>query len=160
MEYGFDMRQPIQAAVYCVRFQGDHRQYLLLRRIPSGGGYWQCITGGVEGDETPLAAAVRELREETGFAERVLWPIDYSYTFPVEEEMRKLYQQPVEIITETVFLGEVDGAGPPVLDKREHDAWLWCNYEKALELLFWPGNKESLKHCEQYLRSGRRPPSV
>ncbi|MCK4302072.1 MAG: NUDIX domain-containing protein, partial [candidate division Zixibacteria bacterium] len=61
------MRQPIQVAIYCVRMDGAHREYLLLHRIPSGGAYWQGVTGGVEGDEGYLAAARRELEEETGF---------------------------------------------------------------------------------------------
>ena len=29
-------------------------------------GFWQSVTGSVEGDETPLQAAIREVHEETG----------------------------------------------------------------------------------------------
>jgi len=147
------MRQPIQVAVYCVRSCNSGWEYLLLRRIPSGGGYWQCITGGVEGDEGCLSAAKRELREETGFVPTKIEQIDYSYTFPVEEQMRSLYEQPVDLITETVFLSYVDGKNTPELDPKEHNDWKWCSYKRALEMLFWPGNKESLKHCELHLHS-------
>jgi dATP pyrophosphohydrolase len=38
--------------------------YAVLRR--SDAGYWQCVAGGGEGDETPEAAARRESFEEIG----------------------------------------------------------------------------------------------
>ena len=149
------MRQPVQVAVYCVRTKHEEREYLLLRRILSGGGYWQCITGGVEGNEDCYAAAIRELQEETNYVPISIELIDYSYNFPVEQQMRKLYAQPVETITEIVFLALVDGRDEPQLDPKEHYKWTWCNYEKALDILYWLGNKESLKHCEQHLLSGK-----
>ena len=43
-----------------------------------------------------------------------------------------------------------------MLDGREHDAWLWCDYEKALELLFRPGNKELLKRCQYEMMFKKR----
>ncbi|MCK4607683.1 MAG: NUDIX pyrophosphatase [candidate division Zixibacteria bacterium] len=147
------MRQPIQVAIYCVRMNGADREYLLLRRIPSGGGYWQAVSGGVEGDESCPAAARRELEEETGFAPACFEQMTYSYSFPVGPEMRYLYEEPVDLITEIVFLARVESGREPKLDLREHDAWQWCTYETALEMLYWPGNRESLKHCERYLRS-------
>lgn len=39
---------------------------VLLLRHSYGSGKWMLPSGGVTGGETPLAAAVRELREETG----------------------------------------------------------------------------------------------
>ena len=61
------MRQPVQVVVYLARAgsRGD-LEYLMLRRTPERGGYWQGVTGGVEDGETPCETARREIKEETG----------------------------------------------------------------------------------------------
>jgi 8-oxo-dGTP pyrophosphatase MutT (NUDIX family) len=147
------MRQPIQVAIYCVRMIKNGWEYLLLHRIPSGGDYWQAISGGVEDDEEYFTTARRELKEETGFEPLELQLIDYSYTFPVEDSMRKLYEQKVDLITEIVFLAIVKAGKDPTITPVEHDDFKWCRFEEAVENLYWPGNKKSIKHCEVYLKN-------
>src|ERR1700681_5051527 len=46
--------------------RGD--EFLALHRSPENDAYWHSVAGGVEEGETYAAAAVRELREETGLA--------------------------------------------------------------------------------------------
>ena len=40
-------------------------QVLLMERADKSG-YWQSVTGSVEGDESPRQTAIREVLEETG----------------------------------------------------------------------------------------------
>jgi dATP pyrophosphohydrolase len=40
-------------------------QVLIMERADRAG-FWQSVTGSVEGDETPTQAAIREVHEETG----------------------------------------------------------------------------------------------
>ena len=145
------MRQPVQVAIYCARKNEDHWEYLLLRRIPSGGGFWQGVTGGVEGDEEYFTAALRELKEETGFEPNELMLVDYSYHYPVREQWKIVYERPFDIINEVVFLAIVDSRSEPTIDPEEHDAYQWCRYAEAVGKLFWEDNKVSLKYCTRML---------
>ena len=145
------MRQPVQVAVYCARKRGDGWEYLLLHRVADRGRFWQGVTGGVIDDEDCRTAALRELSEETGFHPAGIKRIDYSYTFPVDDRYRSLYDQPVNKITEYVYVAVIEGSAPPKIDPAEHDDWRWCPFDEAMELLRWSGNKEALRRCRDFI---------
>jgi 8-oxo-dGTP pyrophosphatase MutT (NUDIX family) len=93
------------------------------------------------------------LQEETGFEPGELHLMNYSYAFPVEYSMRKLYNHPVKLITELVFLAIIKPGIDPVITPVEHDGYRWCRFEKALDMLFWKGNKESIRQCEEFIKN-------
>ena len=148
------MRAPIQVLVYPVRraSSGDW-EYLLLQRAPRRGGFWQGITGGVEGDEDLAEAARRELIEETGLVPLALDRIDYSYSFSVEDRWRHLYADGVKKVIEHVFVAYVERQQESEIDPGEHDRWKWCRLDEALALLSWPENVEALKRCDSVVRA-------
>lgn len=131
------MRQPIKVLVYPVRraTSGDW-EYLLLRRAPGEGGLWQGVAGGVEDGEEIAEAARRELIEETGLIPLALERIDYSYSFPVDDDKITVY----------VFVAHVAARQEPEISD-EHDKYRWCQFDEALGLLHWPENVEALKRC-------------
>ena len=52
--------------VLCFLTRGD--KLLMLKRVKAPNkGKWNCVGGHIEIGETPLAACIREVREETGF---------------------------------------------------------------------------------------------
>ena len=63
-----NFRRPIQVCVFLVTAKGDDWEYLLLRRVPKLGAFWQGVTGAPEVGETLLQGAEREVLEETGFS--------------------------------------------------------------------------------------------
>ena len=146
------MRQPIQVLVYPARTTDCGPEYLLLRRVAGRGGFWQGVTGGIEEDESLVVGAMRELGEETGFVPSALEQIDYSYSFPMQDEWRDIYAAGVEEIVEYVFVAFMNGRQEPTLS-FEHDKWQWCSFDEALELLTWPGNIEALKRCDRFVRT-------
>jgi 8-oxo-dGTP pyrophosphatase MutT (NUDIX family) len=146
------MRQPLQVLVYPARVAGDDWEYLLLRRVPGRGGFWQGITGGVEEGEDLAGAALRELAEEAGLVPSALEQMDCSYMLSMQDEWRELYAAGVEEIVEYVFVALVDRQQEPVLS-WEHDAWQWCSLDEALALLTYPGNVEALKSCDRFIRT-------
>lgn len=110
--------------------RGD--EFLVAHRAPDGGGYWHAIAGGVEPGEETEAAALRELREETGFEAESLEPLgEFAY---VRESWES---EPGLRVHVRAFLVDVEHGWEPQLD-REHDDYRWCTREEAIELLFWP----------------------
>ena len=93
-----------------VRANGDNWEYLLVRRVPKLGTFWQGVTGAAEEGETLVQAAKREVLEETGFSPVKLDSIDFTYRYPVLDEWRGAYgPEPTEIV-EHVFVARSKAA--------------------------------------------------
>ena len=57
----------VPAFTLCFLTRGE-QVLMLCRRRPPNQGLWNGVGGRIEAGETPLAACLREVREETGFA--------------------------------------------------------------------------------------------
>jgi len=141
------MRLPIQ--VQCILFRkiNGKIQYLLLKRIPSKGRFWQPVTGGLEEGETKIEALKREVREETGIKNivRIMKDIYYDefWDFFEREGCQRL-------IKEFAFGVEVF-SNDKIVMSGEHSECRWCGFEEALKLLKWKGNKEALEKLNEIL---------
>ncbi len=121
----------------------DGARVLLLHRRRERGDFWQPITGSIEPDESPIDAARRELREETGHAGE---PIDFglAQSFLIESQyLASRYAAPI-IASEIVFSAELDSALPIRIDPDEHDTWGWFSMADALEKIKWSDDREAL----------------
>jgi dATP pyrophosphohydrolase len=117
--------------------RGD--EFLCTHRAPDGGGYWHVIAGGVEPGEEFHAAAVRELREETGLSVEQLERIgEFAYTREGWEA------EPGLRVHVEAFLVDVPASWEPELD-REHDDYRWLPRDEAAQLLFWPEPAQLLR---------------
>lgn len=137
-------RQATHVEVYLFRYAHRSYAYLLLKRIPTRGGFWQPITGGVEKGEELLDAVRREVAEESGIT-NIKRIIENVHQFVVEAP---------PYYREYIFGVEIDPRETITLDKniqQEHDDHRWCAYKEAMALLKWPGNKEGLKKLHHQL---------
>jgi bis(5'-nucleosidyl)-tetraphosphatase len=113
------------AGVVVVRLDGPPR-YLLLRAFA----HWDFPKGLVEPGETPLAAAIREVKEETGLSDLAFrWGEVYCETPPYGRGKVARYY-----LAESQT-GEVRLPVNPELGRPEHHEFRWVSYDEALKFL-------------------------
>ncbi len=145
------MRIPIQVLVYPVRRTNEDWEYLMLKRVDNRGGFWQGVTGAPEDGESLYEGAKRELFEETGYRPLNLTQTDISYIIPMEDRWLDIYPKGTKEIPEYLFFAMIEHPGPPKIDPIEHNAWKWCSYEVAMNLLTWEDNKRALNYVQHFL---------
>jgi len=126
--------------------EADHgTEFLLLKRLESHGGFWQPVTGSLEGDETHAQAAVREVREETGIdaAYGDLIDLKLVNVFQIAPQWRAKYAPGVTHNEEVCFALRVEKQEIRT-DPNEHVSWAWADSSRALEMLYWESSKRAL----------------
>src|SRR2546429_1235066 len=102
------MRRPEEVQVFVCRHRGE--EFLVLHRSPEWGGYWHPASGGLEEEEAPEDAALRELREELELdAAGRFWPVRYEYDYAAAEappERQAQWPPGTERIAVTGFIVE------------------------------------------------------
>jgi dihydroneopterin triphosphate diphosphatase len=128
------------------RFGAAGLEVLLLRRATGTRctGSWEIVHGKIESGERPEIAAVRELREETGFSAQRLYNITLGGFY--------LHQSGVVALT-VVFCAFVAENQEPVLGE-EHDAYRWLPIEAAVQQCAWPREREAFSHIQHLFRVG------
>lgn len=126
------------------------REVLLLERADHPG-YWQSVTGSLDSmDETLIAAAARELFEETGIkAEELpagsLVSMQHSVEYEIYPQWRHRYPPGVTQNKEHWFKVCLPDRIDIHLAEREHLAYRWESIELASELCFSPSNRQAIQ---------------
>jgi dATP pyrophosphohydrolase len=122
---------------------------LLLERVHPQG-FWQSVTGSLRWDETPLAAAARELEEETGLDPAGMADAGTERSFPILPAWRHRYPPDVSANLEHWFYLAIPQACAVRLNPGEHRGYEWLALEPAIERASSWTNREAL----QRLRGG------
>ncbi|HYL20568.1 MAG TPA: NUDIX domain-containing protein [Gemmatimonadales bacterium] len=122
-------------------------EVLVLRRGPTGRspGSWETVHGHIEPGETPVEAARREVREETG-----LEPARLYNASRVESFYR---HRSDEIALIPVFACVVSGDAS-ARSSAEHDRLEWLAASQAAARFSWPRERRALEDVLSILGSG------
>ena len=122
---------------YVYRQTDDGLEFLLMKRNLNKiyEHLWQGVAGKIEDGETAPEAAIRELKEETGFDPVKVFVADHISRF-YEVHGDRINLVPVfgiEVNSDEVILSE------------EHIDFKWVTIKEALNTLVWNGQKEGIQ---------------
>lgn len=117
---------------------GASHEFLQLRRVPGDymGGTWQLIRGGVEPGEAYIAAALREMREESGLAPVELYRLGSVETF---------YTSFDDTLWHSVAFCAVTSRSQAVTLNDEHDAARWIGRNRIDAESMWASERTILQ---------------
>tara|TARA_B100000029_G_scaffold273687_1_gene268461 strand:- start:114 stop:590 length:477 start_codon:yes stop_codon:yes gene_type:complete len=128
---------------HIVNIQNQTPNYLLLKRSKNKvyPNIWQCVTGKINLNETPIEAALREVNEETKLSPISLWSIDYvnQYYDPNNNSMNLI----------PVFGMLVDQT--KITLSEEHQEYKWLNFNDAKNKLLWTNQKKGLEYFQEII---------
>ncbi len=134
----------------CIVFRKKEGKYefLLLKRIPKKGGFWQPVCGGMEkADNSLIDAAYRELKEEANISKKdIINVLENIHYFEINKNY--LTGENIPTIREYVLGFQVKSEINIEIDKniyQEHEEIKWVSFEEALQLLKWENNKDGFK---------------
>ena len=142
---GAPTKREISAGGVVYRKDGDEIEIVLAsRRTRRGGLAWGLAKGGIEDNESPEEAAVREVREETGLIAEIEDSLGETRYFYVWEDVR---------IRKTVHFFLMRHTGGNIDDRDdEMEEIRWFPLERALKRAAYRGERDVLARATEILR--------
>jgi len=136
------MRAPFQILGIPYKWEKGKIFYCVFRRVDSD--IWQFIAGGGEDNETSMAAAKREIFEESGVITDDVIALKSMCYIPsniYQMEHRMGWDADLYVLPEYSFAFECAGE---IKLSHEHTEYVWLSFDDALELLRYDSNRTAL----------------
>lgn len=136
-------------AVFIIAYRKERKKilYLILKRKLHWKGY-EFPKGGLESNETPMMAVMRELFEETGLKVVKIkkFKLEGKYNYA------KGWQGHPGFIGQSWQLFSAEVKGKKVkYDKKEHAGYKWMDFNNAIRIIDFKEKKDCLKAVNSYL---------
>lgn len=132
--------------VYVLARESSDWRVLALRRAADTRcpGAWESVHGHITDGEKPEAAALREVREETGFE------VERLYNVTVQA----FYLHPTQTVQLAIAFAAVVSRAEAAKLGIEHDESEWLSLEDAARRFAWPREREAVAHISLILAEG------
>lgn len=146
------VRAPLQVLVILYKKEKDEILYGIGLR--STRNIWQFVAGGGEDKETPIEAAVRELREETSIniKKEDLIVLDSKATIPVVN-VTGTYTWGKDVFVVPEYAFAINATNFQIKLSNEYTEFKWLKYDKAMEILTYDSNKTALWELNERLKN-------
>lgn len=135
------MRKPIQILIFPFYKEKKRYLYAIFKRRDLK--FWQGISGGTEGKETPLETAKRESFEEAKIDKQSEFiKLDSMTTIPVVNIGKHRWGKGIFVVPELSFGVKVSSKNIEI--GKEHIDYTWLPFKKAVKLLKYDSNKTAL----------------
>jgi len=119
------------------------REYLLL----DYGRHWDFPKGHLEKGEDDIAAALRELREETGISDPQVVPdFHHEITYYFRDRKKGLIRKTVAF-----FLGRTTAGNDDIILSHEHEGFTFVPFEVAVRQTTYANARQVLRFAEEKL---------
>ena len=120
-------------------------RFLLLKRAKTKiyEHLWQGVAGKIEAGETSWEAAIRELKEETGFEPVRMFVADH---------VSKFYEAHGDWVNMVPVFG-IEVEDEEVILSDEHCEFKWVDFNTAHQTLIWSGQKDGIAAVFNMLNS-------
>ena len=137
--------------LYVLRGTSAALECLVLRRAAGGRcpGSWETVHGHIEPEETPAAAARRELEEVTGLVAERLYNLSRVETF---------YQHRLDEVALVPVFAAFVAVASAVRTGPEHDRFEWLPPAEARRRFAWPREARALDDVLALLGAGDAGP--
>ena len=138
--------QIIEAHIF--RLVNSELEFLLLKRSENEiyPGLWQMVTGSIERNENAYQAALREIKEETGLMPDRFW---------IAPNVNSFYSKSDDAIYLIPVFAALVPDGMDVVISDEHREYRWVTKSEALQMLAWPGQRNSVETISEYFSKGQ-----